>query len=111
MSIEVVVPEVSDGVKAGTVISVLVSVGDTVEENQSLIEFETDKAVVAIPSPHAGVVKEIKVEEGDTAAVGAVIAVLVGAQNSAASEPIPVVSASPASEPVEQPPTVKEKIT
>lgn len=83
MSIEVVVPEVSDGVKSGTVISVLVSVGDAVEEDQSLIEFETDKAVVAIPSPQAGVVKELKVEEGDTAAVGEVIAVLDGAKSSA----------------------------
>ncbi len=93
MSIEVVVPEVSDGVKSGTVISVLVSVGDAVEEDQSLIEFETDKAVVAIPSPQAGVVKELKVEEGDTAAVGEVIAVLEAAESSvtlqAAKEPEP----------------------
>lgn len=93
MSIEVVVPEVSDGVKSGTVISVLVSVGDTVEEDQSLIEFETDKAVVAIPSPQAGVVKELKVEEGDSAAVGAVIAILDGAQSAGAPKPV---SAAPA---------------
>ena len=88
MSIEVVVPEVSDGVKSGTVISVLVSVGDTVEEDQSLIEFETDKAVVAIPSPQAGVIKELKVEEGDSAAVGAVIAILDAAQSAGAEEPV-----------------------
>jgi len=87
MSLEVVVPEVSDGVKSGTVISVLVSVGDMVEEDQALIEFETDKAVVAIPSPRAGVVKEILVGEGDTAAVGAVIAVLDAAASSPAAEP------------------------
>ncbi len=93
MSIEVVVPEVSDGVKSGTVISVLVSVGDTVEEDQSLIEFETDKAVVAIPSPQAGVIKELKVEEGDSAAVGAVIAILDAAQSAGAKEPV---SAAPA---------------
>ena len=76
MSLEVIVPEVSDGVKSGTVISILVAVGDKVEEDQSLIEFETDKAVVAIPSPKAGVIKELKVSEGDTAEVGAVIAIL-----------------------------------
>ena len=99
MSIEVVVPEVSDGVKSGTVISVLVSVGDAVEEDQSLIEFETDKAVVAIPSPQAGVVKELRVEEGDSAAVGAVIAILDGAQSSSAPEPEP----KPAEEPVAEP--------
>ncbi len=99
MSIEIVVPEVSDGVKSGTVISVLVSVGDAVEEDQSLIEFETDKAVVAIPSPQAGVVKELRVEEGDSAAVGAVIAILDGAQSSTATEP----EAKPAEEPVVEP--------
>lgn len=76
MSLEVVVPEVSDGVTSGTVISVAVAVGDQVEEDQTLLELETDKAVVAIPSPRAGKVSEIRVAEGDNAAVGSVIVVL-----------------------------------
>jgi len=76
MSIDVVVPQVSDGVTSGTVISVAVSVGDQVEADQTLIELETDKAVVAIPSPSAGRVSALKVAEGDTVDVGAVIAVL-----------------------------------
>lgn len=76
MSLEVVVPEVSDGVTAGTVISIAVAVGDQVEEDQTLLELETDKAVVAIPSPRAGTVKDIRVAEGDSAAVGSVIVVL-----------------------------------
>ncbi len=109
MSLEVVVPEVSDGVKSGTVISVLVSVGDTVEEDQSLIEFETDKAVVAIPSPQAGVVKEILVEEGDSAEVGAVIAVLDAAASAPGSEPAETAPA-PAPEPEQAaPPAPEEK--
>lgn len=78
MSLEVVVPEVSDGVTGGTVIAVLVSVGDVVEEDQTLLELETDKAVVAIPSPSAGKIKEVRVKEGEKAAVGAVIVVLDG---------------------------------
>ena len=49
MSQEVVVPDVSEGVTSGTVISVAVAVGDEVEADQTLIELETDKAVVAIP--------------------------------------------------------------
>lgn len=73
---DVIVPEVSDGVTAGTVISIAVSVGDQVEEDQTLLELETDKAVVAIPSPTTGTITEIKVGEGDEAAVGAVIMVL-----------------------------------
>lgn len=73
---DVIVPEVSDGVTAGTVISVAVAVGDKVEEDQTLLELETDKAVVAIPSPTSGTITEIKVGEGDEAAVGAVIMIL-----------------------------------
>ena len=76
MSLEVVVPEVSEGVTAGTVISIAVAVGDQVEEDQTLLELETDKAVVAIPSPANGKVSEIKVAEGDQAAVGSVIMLL-----------------------------------
>ncbi|MDX2495805.1 MAG: E3 binding domain-containing protein, partial [Desulfuromusa sp.] len=76
MSLEIIVPEVSDGVTAGMVVSVEVAVGDQVEEDQTLLELETDKAVVAIPSPAAGVITTIKVAEGDSAAVGSVIMLL-----------------------------------
>ncbi|WP_029915929.1 dihydrolipoyl dehydrogenase [Pelobacter seleniigenes] len=76
MSLEVVVPEVSEGVTEGTVTSIAVAVGDLVEADQTLLELETDKAVVAIPSPSAGKVKEIRVAEGEQAKVGAVIVIL-----------------------------------
>lgn len=76
MSLEIIVPEISDGVTAGTVISIEVAVGDQVEEDQTLLELETDKAVVAIPSPAAGVITTIKAAEGDSAAVGSVIMLL-----------------------------------
>ncbi len=73
MKHEITVPEVSEGVTAGTVISVSVAVGDQVEEDQTLLELETDKAVVAIPAPVPGRVTEIKVTDGDEVAIGAVI--------------------------------------
>ena len=73
MAQEIRVPEVSDGVTEGTVISLAVAVGDQVEADQTLLEMETDKAVVAIPSPFDGTITEIRVAEGDTVAVGAVI--------------------------------------
>ncbi|MCD6186822.1 MAG: 2-oxo acid dehydrogenase subunit E2 [Desulfuromusa sp.] len=76
MSLEIIVPEVSDGVTAGTVIAIMVAVDDHVEEDQTLLELETDKAVVAIPSPAAGVISAIKVAEGDNATVGSVIMLL-----------------------------------
>jgi pyruvate dehydrogenase E2 component (dihydrolipoamide acetyltransferase) len=69
---EVVIPEISEGVDEGTVVGVLVAKGEVVEEDQSLVELETDKAVVAIPAPAAGRVTEILVSEGDTVVVGAV---------------------------------------
>ncbi len=76
---EIIVPEVSEGVKAGTVVTISVAVGDQVEEDQTLIELETDKAVVAIPSTVAGTVQEIRVAEDDKVAVGAVIMTIASA--------------------------------
>ncbi len=73
MAIEIVVPQVSEGVTSGTVISLAVAVGDEVTEDQTLLELETDKAVVAIPSPQAGKISAIHVAEGDEAEVGSVI--------------------------------------
>jgi len=73
MAIEVRVPEVSENVSQGKVISVLVAVGDLVEVDQSLIELETDKAVVAIPSPVGGKVASIQAAEGATLKIGDVI--------------------------------------
>jgi pyruvate dehydrogenase E2 component (dihydrolipoamide acetyltransferase) len=71
---EVTLPEISENVESGNVISVLVSQGDTVSEDQPLLEIETDKASVEVPSTAAGTVKEILVSEGDDVKVGAVIA-------------------------------------
>ncbi len=79
MALEIVVPQVSDGVTFGTVTSLAVVVGDEVTEDQTLLELETDKAVVAIPSPQAGKISEIRVAEGDQAEVGSVIMLLEAA--------------------------------
>jgi len=102
MAQDIIVPEVSDGVTEGTVISLTVAVGDKVEADQTLLEMETDKAVVAIPSPFDGVITEIKVGEGDTVAVGAVI--MVGEPAGGASPAIP----DGAAEPEAQEPEAKE---
>ncbi len=96
MEHEIKVPEVSEGVTAGLVVSINVAVGDQVEDDQTLLELETDKAVVAIPSPFAGTIKEIRIAEGDKVAVGATIMLLDAAGSAAA----PAASAWPP-EPVE----------
>lgn len=73
MKQEIRVPEVSDGVTKGKVIGLSVAVGDRVEEDQTLLEMETDKAVVAVPSPFTGRITAILVDEGDEVDVGQVI--------------------------------------
>ena len=64
-------PALGENVDAGTVVGILVAVGDTVEENQPVLEIETDKANLEVPSGFSGVVTEILVENGATADVGA----------------------------------------
>ena len=71
--IEFKVPELGENVAGGDVASVLVKVGDTIAVEQPVVELETDKATIEVPSSVAGVVKEIKVKKGDKIKVGAVI--------------------------------------
>ncbi len=73
MKQEIRVPEVSDGVVKGTIIGLSVAVGDRVEIDQTLLEMETDKAVVAVPSPMTGTITAILVDEGDEVDIGQVV--------------------------------------
>ncbi|VVD90141.1 dihydrolipoyllysine-residue acetyltransferase [Pandoraea terrigena] len=101
--IDVKVPDIG-GYDDVPVIDVLVQVGDTVTAEQSLVTLESDKASMDVPSPAAGVVKELKVKVGDKVSEGTLIVVLEGAAAAApvkaataASTPAPVVpSATPA---------------
>src|SRR5918994_6998481 len=72
---QVVVPDIGD-FKEVEVIEVLVKPGDAVSKEQSLITLESDKATMEIPSPNAGVVKEIKIKVGDKVSKGSTILVL-----------------------------------
>lgn len=76
MSKEIKMPEISEDADSGTVVEILVQEGDTIEEEQSIIAVESDKASVEVPSPQAGTVKEIKVAEGDEISVDDVILIL-----------------------------------
>ncbi|MFC4448473.1 dihydrolipoamide acetyltransferase family protein [Halorussus aquaticus] len=66
-------PDVGEGVAEGEIVSWLVEEGDTVTEDQAVAEVETDKAIVEVPSPVDGTVREIIPEEGEVVAVGSVI--------------------------------------
>jgi pyruvate dehydrogenase E2 component (dihydrolipoamide acetyltransferase) len=74
-TIEVTVPDIGDFTDV-PIISVLVKPGDTVAEEDPLIELESDKATMEVPSPKAGEVKEIKVSEGDKVSEGSLILLL-----------------------------------
>ncbi|GGD46914.1 dihydrolipoyllysine-residue acetyltransferase [Pseudoxanthomonas indica] len=80
------VPDIGgyDGVP---VIEVLVAVGDTVSKDQGLVTLESDKATMEVPSPFAGVIKELKIKLGDELSEGSVVALIEVAEAAAASTP------------------------
>src|SRR6476661_8113327 len=84
---QVVVPDIGD-FKEVEVIEVLVKPGDAVSKEQSLITLESDKATMEIPSPSAGVVKELKVKTGDKVSQGSPI-LLLDAKDEARSASAP----------------------
>ncbi|MGZ3405379.1 MAG: dihydrolipoamide acetyltransferase family protein [Polyangia bacterium] len=69
-------PDIGEGVVEGEVVKWHGKQGDTVREDQPMVEVMTDKATVEIPSPKAGVIKEIRAQEGKLCAVGAVMVVI-----------------------------------
>ena len=99
------VPELGENVATGDVTKVLVNVGDTIKREQPVLELETDKATIEVPSSVAGVVKEIKVKKGDKVKVGAVVLTVdsngggAGASSAPAAAPQAPPKAAPASEP------------
>ncbi len=86
MSIEVKVPDIGD-FKEVEVIEVLIKVGDTISEEQSLITVESDKASMEIPSSHAGVVTEVLVKLGDKVSMGSSVIKIRTSEATAAVEP------------------------
>jgi len=87
-------PELGENISQGDLVRLMISAGAKVSEGQPVMELETDKAVVEVPSSVSGVVKEIKVKEGEKIKVGQVIFTLEG--GAAAAEP-----ARPRNAPVE----------
>ncbi|MBK34202.1 MAG: branched-chain alpha-keto acid dehydrogenase subunit E2 [Gemmatimonadetes bacterium] len=66
-------PDLGEGIESGDVVTVLVSVGDTIEAEQGVIEIETDKALIEVPSDLAGTVASVEVSEGDSVKPGDVL--------------------------------------
>ena len=91
-AVDIIVPDIGDFDEVA-VIEVLVKVGDTVKQEQSLITVESDKASMEIPSSHGGVIKELLVKLGDKVAKGSKIAVIEAAGGAAAPAPAPAAAA------------------
>jgi pyruvate dehydrogenase E2 component (dihydrolipoamide acetyltransferase) len=89
-------PDLGEGLTEGEVARWHVAEGDEIAEDEPLVEIQTDKATVEIPSPYAGAVLEIRVAEGEIAPVGAVLVVIGAAGEEVAHETAPKPTAAPA---------------
>ena len=102
--VEVVMPQMGESIAEGTLSKWLKKVGDSVKRDEPLFEISTDKVDAEIPAPAAGVLAEIKVQEGQTVPVQTLVAVLETEAGAAASKPAPA-SAPPKPElPKAEPP-------
>src|SRR5439155_24443830 len=99
MSVSIVVPQLGESVAEGTVSKWLKAVGDRVRKEEPLVEIQTDKINVEIPSPAEGTLQQILVAEGTTVLVGTEMAVLAnggGAARPAATPPAAAPAVAPA---------------
>ncbi len=95
MAIDIVMPQIGESIFEGTITKWLKKPGDKVERDEPLFEISTDKVDAEIPSPSAGVLKEIKVGEGQTVPIQTVVGV-IDAAGSTAAAPAPANAAAPA---------------
>jgi pyruvate dehydrogenase E2 component (dihydrolipoyllysine-residue acetyltransferase) len=96
-------PELGENIEAGDVLRILVKPGDTIAKDQAVLELETDKATIEVPSSVAGVVKDIKVKAGDKVKVGqAILSVDDNGAGVAPAEKGKAAAKAPAAKPAEQ---------
>lgn len=103
---EFMLPELGEGIATGDVVQVLVAVGDTITTEQSVLELETDKAVVEVPAPVSGIVKAIHVQAGETAAVGQLLLTVETDGVRSPAAPAPATPPTPSSQQEVPPPPV-----
>jgi pyruvate dehydrogenase E2 component (dihydrolipoamide acetyltransferase) len=120
MAVDVIMPQMGESIFEGTITKWLKKAGDKIERDEPLFEISTDKVDAEIPSPSAGVLKEIKVNEGQTVPIQTVVAIIetdgAGAQSAAPAAAKSGASASaaasdkpgaPANAPASAPPAAK----
>src|SRR4029077_6273198 len=108
MAVDVIMPQMGESIFEGTITKWLKKPGDKIERDEPLFEISTDKGDAEIPSPSAGVLKEIKVNEGQTVPIQTVVAVIEAAGAGAATAaPAPAKAEAPKATPV--PPSPKDE--
>ena len=90
MAKDLVVPTLGESVTEATVSKWLKKVGDAVKADEPVVELETDKVSVAVPSPESGVLSEIKIQEGTTVKVGAILGSVGAGSASVKKEPVKI---------------------
>ncbi|MGH9239363.1 MAG: 2-oxo acid dehydrogenase subunit E2 [Vicinamibacterales bacterium] len=109
------VPELGENVAGGDVMRVMVNPGDTIARDQPVLELETDKATIEVPSTVAGTVKEVRVKKGDKVSVGAVVFTVdegaSGGNGASSSQKAAKAEEKPAAQPqkTEAPPAAESK--
>jgi pyruvate dehydrogenase E2 component (dihydrolipoamide acetyltransferase) len=96
MAVDIVMPQMGESIFEGTITKWLKKPGDKVERDEPLFEISTDKVDAEIPSPSAGVLKEIKVGEGQTVPIQTIVGVIDAAGSAAAPAPPPAKAVAPA---------------
>ena len=91
--VEMTMPKMGESIMEGTVLKWLKQVGDTIEQDESVLEVATDKVDTEVPAIYAGVLQEILVQEGQVVAVGAPIAIM---ETDAAAAGAPAPASAPA---------------
>ena len=113
MAVDVIMPQMGESIFEGTITKWLKKAGDKIERDEPLFEISTDKVDAEIPSPSAGVLKEIKVNEGQTVPIQTVVAIIdVDGAAAQAAAPAPLkpeatASAKPSAPAVAQPATAE----
>ena len=107
MAIEFKLPELGENIEAGDVVTVLVSVGESISQDQPVVEVETDKATIEVPSSVTGVIQTINVQAGDQIQIGQTI-LTVEATGEVQAEPAPEPEVEPEEETAVEPPAEPE---
>ena len=103
MAVEIKIPSLGEGVESGDVLEVMVAEGDAIEKGQPILELETDKATVMVPSSEGGVVKSINCGEGDTVAVGQAVLTIEAFESNEAAATAPAAAPEPVAAPEPEP--------